>query len=95
MLSGKQKRYLRAIAAKERSIYQIGKEGLSFNLFNGISNALKANELVKVNILKTSSIDVREAAIEISANTSSEIVQIIGKTIVFYKASKDKKIILP
>lgn len=95
MLTGKQKRFLRALATKERSLFQIGKEGLSYNLFNAVEDALRAHELVKLNILKTADLDAREAAIEISANTSSEVVQIIGKTIVLYKPSKEHKITLP
>ena len=43
MLSGKQKRYLRALANDLNSTFQIGKEGLSDNLLSGISDYLKAN----------------------------------------------------
>lgn len=95
MLTGKQKRYLRALANRERAVFQIGKDGLSYNLYNAVSDYLKANELVKVSLLKTYSGDVREAAFDLSGATSSEIVQIIGRVIVLYKKAKEPKIILP
>lgn len=96
MLNGKQKRYLRALAVNARPIFQIGKEGLSENIYISLNEALKARELVKVNMLKTCDVDMNEVAIELCANTGSELVQKIGKTLVLYKRnSKEPKIILP
>lgn len=95
MLTGKQKRYLRALAVNETAIFQIGKDGLSQNLFKSISEALKTRELIKISILKTCDIHVNELAIEICANCNCELVQKIGRTIVIYKQSKDRIIELP
>lgn len=95
MLNGKQKRYLRSLANGLKPVFQVGKEGLTDNLYESIYLNLQANELVKVSLLKTCEVDVNEAAIEICAHTASELVQTIGRTLIFYKASKDKKIILP
>ena len=96
MLSGKQKRYLRSLAVNEKAIFQIGKDGLSDNLYESLKEALKARELVKISILKTCDVDMNEISIELCAHTSSELVQVIGKTIVLYKRNlKDSKIILP
>lgn len=95
MLSGKQKRYLRSLAQNEKSVFQVGKDGLSDNLYDALRNALKARELVKINVLKTCDLDLNEIAIELCAHTGSELVQKIGKTLVFYKASKERLIDLP
>ena len=95
MLTGKQKRYLRGLAVNEKAIFQIGKDGLNDNLYVSIKEALKSRELVKISILKTCTIDINEIIIEVCANTNSELVQKIGKTIVLYKQSKERKIILP
>lgn len=96
MLTGKQKRYLRSLAVNEKSIFQIGKDGLSDNLYTSLKEALKARELVKVSILKTCETDINEVAIELCAYTSSELIQKIGKTLVLYKRNtKEPKIILP
>lgn len=92
MLSGKQKRYLRALANNTLKTVIIGKDGISDNVIKALINDLKAHELVKVSLLKTCELSAREIAIELSINSKSEIVQIIGRTIVFYKKS-DKKLI--
>ena len=95
MLTGKQKRYLRALAVNEQAIFQIGKDGLSSNLYTSLNEALKVRELVKVSILKTCTVEINEIEIELCAHTGAELVQKIGKTLVLYKPSKERKIILP
>lgn len=95
MLTGKQKRFLRALAVNEKALIQIGKENLSQNLYNSIKEVLKTRELVKISVLKTCDLDMNELVIEICANTNSQLVQTIGRTIVLYKQSKEKIIQLP
>lgn len=95
MLTGKQKRYLRSLANQQKSTFQVGKDGLSYNIYNTVNDYLAVHELVKVSLLKTCAIDVREAALDLSANTKSEVVQIIGRVIILYKPSKEKVIKLP
>ena len=96
ILTGKQKRYLRSLAVNEKAIFQIGKDGLSINLYNSLNEALKARELIKISVLKTCEDDVKDMASIICDKTGSELVQIIGKTIVVYRRNlKEAKIILP
>lgn len=96
MLTGKQKRYLRSLAVNEKAIFQIGKDGLSINLYNSLNEALKARELIKISILKTCELDSDEIASTICDKTGCELVQKIGKTIVVYRRNlKENKIILP
>lgn len=95
MLTGKQKRYLRSLAVNEKALFQIGKDGLDANVYKSIKEAIKSRELIKISVLKTCELELNEIAVEICANTSSQLVQIIGRTIVIYKQSKEKKIILP
>lgn len=87
MLTGKQKRYLRAEAHHLNAIFQVGKDGVSSNQIRGINEALESQELIKVKLLESCPDDVNTVAIEVSAQTKSEVVQIIGHTIVFYKSS--------
>lgn len=95
MLNGKQKRYLRSLAQTERAIFQMGKDGLSDNYIEQISNALAARELVKISVLKTGPSDLKEASFDLARLTKSEVVQIIGRTIVLYRQAKEPKILLP
>lgn len=95
MLNGKQKRYLRALANNYNSTFQIGKDGLSENLLIGINDNLKANELIKISILKSCNLSINEIEINICLFCKCELVQCIGHTLIFYKKSKEHKIILP
>lgn len=95
MLNGKQKRYLRSLAVNEKAIFQIGKDGLNDNLFVSLREALKARELVKISVLKTCELEMNEIAVELCAASGAQLVQKIGKTLVLYKRSKERKIILP
>lgn len=95
MLNGKQKRYLRSLAVNEKAIFQIGKEGMNPNLYTSLKEALKARELVKISVLKACETDMNEIVIDLCANTGAELVQVIGRSVVLYKRSKERKIVLP
>lgn len=95
MLSGKQKRYLRGLASCDQTIFQIGKDALSDNLIEQVDHAIEARELVKISVLKNSPVDIEETAFDLARLTDSELVQIIGRTIVLYRPSRNPKIVLP
>ncbi|MFV0380245.1 MAG: YhbY family RNA-binding protein [Anaerorhabdus sp.] len=95
MLNGKQKRYLRALGNTRKALFQIGKDGISLNLIDTLNDSLRVHELVKISVLKTCDIDIKELSFDIAMSTKSEVVQIIGKTFLIYKASKEKRIELP
>lgn len=96
MLTSKQRAYLRGIAAKEDTIFQVGKGGVNENLIIQVNDALKAREIVKIKVLENALISAEEAAAEIAEGTRSEIVQTIGSKLVLYKRNpQDPKIELP
>ena len=95
MLNGKQKRYLRSEAHHFNAIFQIGKEGLHDKQIQGIDEALEARELIKVKILETCLTPKDEIAQELSKKTQSEIVQILGRTIIVYRESEKEIYKLP
>ena len=74
MLTSQNKKYLRKLGMEYRSLFQIGKDGLSDNLMDTLSDSLEAHELVKCNLLKTCPVDVREAAIECASATGRFIL---------------------
>lgn len=90
MLTGKQKRYLRALAVDIEPIFQVGKGGLSTNLFRQLDDALEARELIKVRVLNNSDLSPQEAAVEIGVRTRSHVVQVIGRNMVFFRQSQKK-----
>lgn len=96
MLTGKQRSYLKSIANDIDSIFQIGKSGITDNFIKQIDDALEAREIIKVNVLKNSFLDVKDTANKVAGLTNSEYVQSIGNKFVLYRESKDnKKIELP
>lgn len=94
-MTSKQRAYLRGLANKIDSIFQIGKAGISDNLIKQVDDALEARELIKLSVLETAPVGVRQLAEEIAEKTKSEVVQTIGSKITLYrKKKKNPKIII-
>ena len=91
MLTGKQKRFLRAQPHHLDPVFQIGKGGTNEHLFRHIEEAIEKRELMKVSILSNNLDDKKEVAAELAERTGSELVQILGNTITLYKESRDHK----
>ena len=92
MLDKKKKQQLRAMGNTLKATVQIGKDGLSDNVIDMCERSLEAHELVKIAILKSCLVAVNEIALDLSANTDSDIVHIIGRTILLYRQSEKRKI---
>lgn len=88
MLNARDKKILRAQAQLYRSLFQIGKDGISDNLIATLDDSLRAHELVKLNLLKTAPLSTAEAAAMLAQATDSELVHSIGRTFVLYRRSK-------
>jgi RNA-binding protein len=96
MLTGKQKRFLRAKAHHMDPIFQVGKGGVNENMIKQIADALEARELFKVSVLQNCEEDKNVVAEQLADGAGAEVVQIIGNTIVLYKESvENKQITLP
>lgn len=91
MLTGKQKRYLRAEANNMKPIFQVGKLGVNENMLTQINEALEKRELLKVTILRNCVEDKEVVAEQLVEGTEAELVQIIGNNIVLYKESQENK----
>ena len=88
-MTSKQRSNLKALAAKEKPIAQVGKEGISENLVAGLSDALEARELIKVNILPAAD-DADNLAANVADLLRSEVVGVIGRKAIFYRRSSRK-----
>lgn len=96
MLTGKQKRFLRAEAHHLTPIFQVGKGGVNDEMTKQIREALEVRELIKVRILDNCEDDKQEVAQALAKGANAELVQLIGLTVVLYKESRNnKKIVLP
>lgn len=98
-LTKKQLKHLRGLGHKLNPLVLIGKEGINDNLLQAVDTELHNHELIKVKIGTNSSVDKKKAAEIIPESTRSELVQLIGKTLMLYRANpekpRDKRVFLP
>ena len=95
-MTSKQRSYLKSLAMTMEPIFQLGKNSLTPEFTEAVSQALEARELIKINVLQNFADDPNALAQMLAERTRSQVVQVIGKKIVLYKESKDnKKIQLP
>ncbi|MBC8258313.1 MAG: ribosome assembly RNA-binding protein YhbY [SAR324 cluster bacterium] len=83
-MTGKQKRYLRALAHPLKPLVNLGKQGLSSESRREIETQLLDHELIKLKILDSCPLSKKECANELSRVEGLEVVQVIGKTLVLY-----------
>lgn len=85
MLTGKEKRALRAEGSLLKPEVWIGKEGVTSGSITNIENTFNTKELVKIKIQESCPLDKKEVAEIIHKKTDAELVQTIGRTLLFYK----------
>lgn len=90
MLSGKQRRYLRGLGHALHPIVQVGRGGIDDGLVAAIDQALVDHELVKLKIGEGADLDRHEAAEDLAARTKSEVAQVLGNTVLLYRAHPDE-----
>lgn len=90
-MTTKQRAYLKSLAMKMDPIFQVGKNSMTPEFTQAISEALEARELIKISVLKNCADDPRELGEMLAERTHSQVVQVIGKKIVLYKEGKDNK----
>jgi len=90
-LTGKQKKFLKALAHDLPALIQVGKEGLSQALIEATDQELLRRELIKVKLGKNSGVEKDSGGHALADATGSSLVQIIGKTLVLYRANPKRK----
>jgi len=96
MLTGKQRRHLRALAHDMKPIVQVGKGGIDGGLIGAVDQALTDHELVKVKVGESAGLDRHEAAENLATATKSEIAQVLGNIVLLYRPDpEDPQIKLP
>jgi RNA-binding protein len=96
MLTGKQRRHLRALAHPLKPTVQIGRGGIDDGLVAAVDRALADHELVKVKLGEAAGLDRHDAAEELAGKTGSEVAQVLGNIVLLYRADPEQpKIDLP
>ena len=96
-LTGKQARYLRGLAHHLKPVVLVGDSGVTAQVVEATREALEHHELIKVKVNSANGRDdVAEAAERLVVATGAVLAQVIGKTVVLYKArEKEPEIRLP
>ena len=72
-MTSKQRAYLRGVASKYDTVFQVGKGGVGEKMTSSVGDALEAHELVKITTLDNSEYGPREAAEEMAAALGAEV----------------------
>lgn len=94
-LTGKQTRFLKGLGHHLQPVVMIGKAEIGPAVLASLEEALNVHELIKVKIQEGCLIDRKEVAATIGELTAATVVQILGKTILLYRASDERRIGLP
>lgn len=96
LLTGKQKRYLRAMGNGIEPILFVGKEEVTENVIKQADDALEARELIKGRVLQNCADVPKNIASQVAEASKAELVQVIGRNFLLYRmAQETPKIELP
>ena len=90
-MKGRERAALRAEAHHLDPTVHVGKDGLSASLITSLDDTLRTHELVKVKLVKGADVKPKDAAAALALATSSEVIQVIGRTATFYRENPDLK----
>lgn len=91
-LSSSERARLRGLAHPLKPILQVGMEGVSGPFLASLDEAFNTRELLKVRVLDTSDLTVKEAARDIAeALPSVEVVQTIGHVVVLHRPLPEER----
>lgn len=88
-LTSKQRAELRSKAHHLSAVVHVGQQGLTPDVVAALDDALRTQELVKVQIVRTAAVTVRDAAGALAGETQADVVQTIGKTATFYRRNPE------
>ena len=93
MLSGKQRRYLRSLGHSLGITVQLGRGGITEGLLAAVEQALLDHELIKVKVAEAAGVERHEAAEQLAAQTKSQVAQVLGNTVLLYRARDEDPVI--
>lgn len=91
--TGKQRRHLRALGHKLKATGHIGQSGLTEALAAQLGELLDRHELIKVKVNDGAGCTVSAAAVWTYETLQADVAQIIGRTMLVYRAHPEKPVI--
>jgi RNA-binding protein len=95
LLSGKQRRFLRARAHALRPVVAVGNAGVTPALLSEIDNSLEHHELLKIKIASNEREERELIGVMICAELGCEPIAQIGKILVVYRCAAEPRLALP
>lgn len=83
-------RYLRSLGHHLKPLVMLGRDGITDNVITAADAVLGAHELLKVKIGNGCLLERKEAAVVMAEKTGSEIIQVLGKTFLVFRANPDR-----
>lgn len=95
-LTGKQTRHLRSLGHHLKPVAQVGQRGVHDAVIEKVKEELEHHELIKVKVGQDSLDSAKEVGAALSDSCGAFVAQVIGRTILLYRARKeDPAITLP
>ena len=88
-ITGAERKKLKSAAHHLKPVVQIGQKGLTDTLIKAVDDALESHELIKIKFMEYKE-DKKQLSYRIAADTSSEVVVIIGNTVILFRENRDK-----
>lgn len=89
VLTGKQRRFLRALGVQLPATLQVGKGGVSPPVVAQAEAELTARELIKGRALQACPLTAAEAAAALAEATGAHLVQVVGRNFLLYRAAAE------
>ncbi len=95
-LTGKQRRYLRALGQRLAATLHVGHDGVTDAVVRQADAQLTAHELIKVRVSESAPRSRHDIADELADRTRAALAQVLGRTALLYRARADEPaIVLP
>ena len=89
-LTGKQRRALRALGHHLKPVVQVGQDDLTEGVYKAVDEQLTAHELIKVKVGEGASTGRHDVGEALAQHTRSELVQVLGRTLLLYRRHPEK-----
>ena len=95
-MTGKERRYLRALAHRLSPVVIVGQRGLSDGVVRQVDTALTDHELIKVRMGNDCPAHRDDVGAELCARTGCTLAGAIGRIVILYRPHPERpKIVLP
>lgn len=93
MLTSKQRAYLIGLSNTEPVLLQIGRNGVTPESVASAEEIFNGRELFKGSVLKNCPEQPEDCARMLAERTRAELVRVIGRKFILYRADQDKPVI--